>query len=152
MVELAKALPWLTIIGIGEDGIAGLGDAAKLRIAAADLVCGGTRHLELASGLINGERHQWLSPIEKSVDFIQAARGRNVCVLASGDPFHFGMGATLARSIDPADPCAIRIQPCGVSSGLADPAGGADLVAWPSIGPRAATSPAGRPHHRLDLG
>lgn len=50
--------------------------------------------------MITGERHQWLSPIEKSVDFIRAARGRAVCVLASGDPFHFGMGATLTRSID----------------------------------------------------
>lgn len=103
MVELSKSSPWLTIVGIGEDGIAGLGDAAKHRIAAADLVCGGARHLELASELIAGERHQWLSPIEHSVDFVKAARGRNVCVLASGDPFYFGMGATLIRSIDPSE-------------------------------------------------
>jgi precorrin-6Y C5,15-methyltransferase (decarboxylating) len=103
MAELAKSSPWLTIIGIGEDGIAGLGDAAKLRIASADLVCGGERHLELASALIGGEKHRWLSPIEKSVEFIRDARGRNVCVLASGDPFHYGMGATLARNIDPAE-------------------------------------------------
>src|SRR4029077_17317373 len=27
-------------------------------------------------------------------------RGRQVCVLASGDPFHYGIGATLARRID----------------------------------------------------
>ena len=44
-----------------------------------------------------------MSPIERSVEFIKAARGRDVCVLASGDPFHFGMGATLARSIDPSE-------------------------------------------------
>lgn len=100
MPELAKSSPWLTIIGIGEDGISGLGDEAKRRIGAADLVCGGKRHLELAGSLISGEQHSWLSPIETSVDFIKAARGRNVCVLASGDPFYFGMGATLARSFD----------------------------------------------------
>lgn len=103
MAELAGSSPWLTIIGIGEDGIAGLGDEAKRRIAAADLVCGGARHLELAGSIINGEQHRWLSPIEKSVAVIKAARGRDVCVLASGDPFHFGMGATLARSIDAAE-------------------------------------------------
>lgn len=103
MAELSNPSPWLTIIGIGEDGIAGLGDAAKRRIAAAALVCGGARHLELAAELVTGERHRWLSPIERSVDVIKASRGRNVCVLASGDPFHFGMGATLARSIDPLD-------------------------------------------------
>jgi len=103
MAELAKSAPWLTIIGIGEDGISGLGDEAKRRIGAADLVCGGKRHLELAGDLITGERHIWLSPIETSVQVIKAARGRNVCVLASGDPFHFGMGATLVRSIDPGE-------------------------------------------------
>ena len=103
MAELSISSPWLTIIGIGEDGIAGLGDAAKHRIATAELVCGGVRHLQLASDLITGERHQWLSPIERSVDVVKAARGRNVCVLASGDPFYFGMGATLTRSIDPSE-------------------------------------------------
>lgn len=100
MAELSISSPWLTIVGIGEDGIAGLGDAAKRVIATSDLVCGGARHLDLASELISRERHQWLSPIDKSVEFIKAGRGRAVCVLASGDPFLFGMGATLARSID----------------------------------------------------
>lgn len=57
----------------------------------------------MADSLIAGERHVWLSPIERSVAFIVAARGRIVCVLASGDPFFYGMGATLSRSIDPAE-------------------------------------------------
>ena len=111
------------MIGIGEDGIAGLGDEAKRRIAAADLVCGGRRHLELADRLVTGERHQWLSPIERSVEFIKAARGRNVCVLASGDPFYFGMGATLARSMDPAEMFTI---PAPSSFSLA-----ASRMGWP---------------------
>lgn len=139
MAELAKSSPWLTIIGIGEDGIAGLGDAAKHRIATAELVCGGARHLELASDLIAGERHKWLSPIEKSVEFIQSARGRNVCVLASGDPFYFGIGATLARSIDPSE---ILTIPAPSSFSLA-----ASRLGWP-IQETALVSLHGRP---LDL-
>jgi precorrin-6Y C5,15-methyltransferase (decarboxylating) len=139
MAELAKSSPWLTIVGIGEDGIAGLGDAAKRRIASADLVCGGARHLELADTLISGERHQWLSPIEKSVDFIKAARGRTVCVLASGDPFHFGMGATLARSIDPSE---MLTMPTPSAFSLA-----ASRLGWP-IQDTALVSLHGRP---LDL-
>jgi precorrin-6B C5,15-methyltransferase / cobalt-precorrin-6B C5,C15-methyltransferase len=123
MAELAKSSPWLTIIGIGEDGIAGLGDAAKRRIAEADLVCGGARHLELATDLIAGERHQWLSPIETSVEFIRAARGRNVCVLASGDPFYFGIGATLARNIAPSE---MLTMPAPSSFSLA-----ASRLGWP---------------------
>ncbi|MCA1263275.1 precorrin-6A/cobalt-precorrin-6A reductase, partial [Nitratireductor aquimarinus] len=37
------------------------------------------------------------SPFGKALDEIEALRGKKVCVLASGDPFHFGVGATLTR-------------------------------------------------------
>ncbi len=91
--------PWLTIVGIGEDGLAGLGDEAKAAIAAAELVFGGTRHLDLADAAIRGGRHAWLSPFERSVEAVLAARGRPVVVLASGDPFFYGVGVTLSRRI-----------------------------------------------------
>ncbi|MDB5526034.1 MAG: precorrin-6y C5,15-methyltransferase (decarboxylating), CbiE subunit [Rhizobium sp.] len=96
-------LRWLTIVGIGEDGIAGLGDDAKRRIGEAEFVFGGKRHLELAAALIKGRGATWENPIEKSVAAIGALRGQRVTVLASGDPFFFGMGATLSRSIEPAE-------------------------------------------------
>ena len=88
---------WLTIVGIGEDGIAGLGDEAKQAIANAEHVFGGARHLELARALIKGEATQWPSPF--SLEPVVEARGRRACVLASGDPFFFGVGATLARRV-----------------------------------------------------
>jgi precorrin-6Y C5,15-methyltransferase (decarboxylating) len=92
--------PWLTIVGLGEDGLAGLGDEAKRCIASASVVFGGVRHLELAAPVIAGECHQWLSPFERSVEAVIALRGKPVVVLASGDPFFFGVGVTLARQID----------------------------------------------------
>ncbi|WP_295813273.1 precorrin-6y C5,15-methyltransferase (decarboxylating) subunit CbiE, partial [uncultured Nitratireductor sp.] len=67
--------------------------------ADAEFVFGGARHLELAAYEITGEQRQWPSPFDKAVDEIEALRGKNVCVLASGDPFHFGVGATLTRRI-----------------------------------------------------
>lgn len=91
--------PWLTIVGIGEDGLAGLGDAAKAAIAKAEVVFGGARHLELASSAIFGDGRTWLSPFERSVEAVLAVRGRPVVVLASGDPFFFGVGVTLSRAI-----------------------------------------------------
>lgn len=94
---------WLSIVGIGEDGIEGLGDAAKAAIAKADHVFGGTRHLELAAPIIQGSPRPWLSPFSQSIDAIIALRGQQVSVLASGDPFHYGVGATLARRIDASD-------------------------------------------------
>jgi len=90
---------WLTIVGIGEDGLAGLGDAAKGAIEKAALVFGGARHLELADAAIRGERHGWLSPFEWSVEAVLAARGQPVVVLASGDPFFYGVGVTLSRRV-----------------------------------------------------
>lgn len=108
--------PWLTIVGIGEDGLAGLGDEAKTAIGAAELVFGGARHLELADAAIRGERHVWLSPFERSVEAVLSARGRPVVVLASGDPFFYGVGVTLCRRIARAE---MRVFPAPSSFSLA---------------------------------
>nr|WP_254691471.1 precorrin-6y C5,15-methyltransferase (decarboxylating) subunit CbiE [Shinella daejeonensis] len=99
----ASLPPWLAVIGIGEDGLAGLGDAAKAAIAQAAIVFGGARHLELAADAIRGERHVWLSPFERSVEAVLAARGQPVAVLASGDPFFYGVGVTLSRCVPRAE-------------------------------------------------
>ena len=90
---------WLSIVGIGEDGVDGLGESAKSAIVNADYVFGGARHLELASSLLLGEIRPWLTPFSQSIEAILALRGKSVCVLASGDPMHFGVGATLSRQI-----------------------------------------------------
>jgi precorrin-6Y C5,15-methyltransferase (decarboxylating) len=89
---------WLSIIGIGEDGRAGLGAAANALIDRAELIVGGARHLALA-GNTSGAKLPWLSPLEATIPEILARRGTPVVVLASGDPFWFGAGSTLARSI-----------------------------------------------------
>ncbi|KKB80589.1 precorrin-6Y methyltransferase [Devosia limi DSM 17137] len=93
-------MKWLSIVGIGEDGLAGLGERARQAIAGAEIVFGGERHLELAAAAITGESRSWLSPFSRSVEAVVAERNRRVCVLASGDPFHYGVGATLSRHID----------------------------------------------------
>ena len=87
---------WLGLVGIGEDGLEGLTPAARRLIAQADFVVGGKRHLALA-GPLKAETMTWPSPIENALDAIEAHRGRSVCVLASGDPFFFGVGAMLMR-------------------------------------------------------
>ncbi|MER8652207.1 precorrin-6y C5,15-methyltransferase (decarboxylating) subunit CbiE [Mesorhizobium sp. M0586] len=92
---------WLTIIGIGEDGLAGLGDEAKRQIAEAEFVFGGKRHLALVASLIKGEQRPWPVPFDAGMADVLALAGRQVCVLASGDPFFHGVGATLARKVKP---------------------------------------------------
>ena len=90
---------WLAIVGIGEDGAEGLSPAARALIANAKLVIGGKRHLALADGLPSGERMPWPSPIAESIPAILAHRGEPVAVLASGDPYCFGVGAMLSAHV-----------------------------------------------------
>jgi precorrin-6Y C5,15-methyltransferase (decarboxylating) len=90
---------WLSILGIGEDGVEGLSPDARARLARATLVVGGARHLSLASSLITGERLAWPSPMDSAYPTLLARRGEPVVVLASGDPFCHGIGAVLARLV-----------------------------------------------------
>ena len=93
--------PWLSIVGIGEDGVEGLSPIARRLVEEAAVVFGGARHLALAGSIVNGERVVWPSPIDAAFPRIAALRGRPVVVLASGDPFHFGIGKQLAAIIPP---------------------------------------------------
>ena len=88
---------WLTILGIGEDGVDGLSAAAKALLSEATLVVGGARHLALAGALIRGDTLAWPSPMTDALLALVARRPQPTLVLASGDPFWFGIGATIAR-------------------------------------------------------
>ena len=98
--EGAASPRWLSIVGIGEDGVAGLSPSARSLIGAAEIVFGGKRHLALAASLIRGAARPWPSPFDSAAEEVLRHRGRQVCVLASGDPFLYGVGTTLARTID----------------------------------------------------
>ncbi|MBT8154349.1 precorrin-6y C5,15-methyltransferase (decarboxylating) subunit CbiE [Epibacterium ulvae] len=91
--------PWLTLIGLGEDGPAGLSDASRKALAEADVIFGGPRHLDLIEAGAKGRA--W--PIPFSIDPVLAERGRRVVVLASGDPFWHGAGGSLMRAVQPQD-------------------------------------------------
>ncbi|UWQ52838.1 precorrin-6y C5,15-methyltransferase (decarboxylating) subunit CbiE [Leisingera caerulea] len=88
--------PWLTIIGLGENGLEGLGDASRKALAEADVIFGGPRHLELAGAGSKGQ--PW--PVPFSTAPVLDRRGRKVAVLASGDPFWHGAGGSLARHLE----------------------------------------------------
>ena len=91
--------PWLTIIGLGEDGLAGLTDASRDALAQADIVFGGPRHLALAE--VGARGRAW--PVPFDLGAVLAQKGSNVAVLASGDPFWYGAGGSLAATLDPSE-------------------------------------------------
>src|SRR5580704_10676396 len=98
--DSAASPRWLSIVGIGENGVEGLSPVARGLIGSAEIVFGGRRHLGLAAPLVRGATRPWPSPFDGAPDEVLHHRGRQVCVLASGDPFHYGVGSALARRID----------------------------------------------------
>ncbi len=92
--------PWLTLVGIGEDGLDGLSPVARRLVDSAEVLVGGERHLAFIDSH-RAERLAWRSPLTATFDEIAARRGRRVVILASGDPMWFGVGATLAGRFPP---------------------------------------------------
>jgi precorrin-6Y C5,15-methyltransferase (decarboxylating) len=120
--------PWLSIIGLGEDGVDGLGAAARACIAAADVVFGARRHLDLLPPRLEGQcreqhREPWPQPFDVAFERVLELRGTPVCVLASGDPMWFGAGAKLAGRLAPGE---YRVLPAVSSAQLA-----AARLGWP---------------------
>lgn len=90
---------WLSVVGIGEDGLDGLSPRARMLVDAAQTLVGGDRHLAML--LDDGrDRLTWPSPLTDLMPQIAERRGTPVCVLATGDPMFFGIGVTLAKQFD----------------------------------------------------
>jgi len=85
---------WLTVIGVGAEGLASLTPAARALVTHAEVLVGGLRHLEMMPGG-TGERIVIKAPLAEVIAAIANHRGRRVVVLASGDPLHYGIGVNL---------------------------------------------------------
>ncbi|WP_130907311.1 precorrin-6y C5,15-methyltransferase (decarboxylating) subunit CbiE [Pseudomonas sp. Sample_16] len=113
--------PWLTVVGIAEDGFKGLGKNARHALLNAARIIGGQRQLDLLPACVRGQRQLWPSPF--TLEPVLTRRGEPVCVLASGDPMFFGVGASLARHV----PCEEMLTlPAPSSCSLA-----AARMGWP---------------------
>ncbi len=105
--------PWLAIVGLGEDGLPGLAPAARALLDNAEVLIGGTRHLDMVPD-DGRERLTWPSPLGAIVEEIARRRGQRVCVLATGDPMHYGIGVTLAKAV-PMDEMVVIPAPSAFS-------------------------------------
>lgn len=90
---------WLSIIGMGEDGLSGLTDGSRAALAQARHVFGGPRHLALAG--VRERGIAWNVPFD--LNPVLALRGQPVAVLASGDPFWFGAGGRMCQHLQPGE-------------------------------------------------
>ena len=100
-------MTWLTIVGIGADGLDGLGRTAREAIDAAEVLVGGERHLSLVPA--DGRQLlSWRSPLAATIPDLLALRPRAVVVLATGDPLWYGIGRLLLDHVPVAE---VRILP-----------------------------------------
>ena len=92
-----------TLVGILDDGWAGLSDAARQRLATAGLVIGAGRTLALLERHLSGTAS--VRPMDgalgKVPEWIAQAHadGMNTVVLATGDPLCHGMASFLVRKL-----------------------------------------------------
>lgn len=109
--------PTLTVYGIGADGWEGLNSHAQQGILAAEVLLGGVRHLDLVPPVEGQQRLSWPSPLrEKLPELLASVTGKEVVVLASGDPLVSGIGSTL---IDLLGADRVRVVPAVSSVALA---------------------------------
>ncbi len=80
---------WLTIIGMGEDGLAGLSPKARLALDAAQHIVGSGRLLSMI-GQSHAKLHEWPQPFSAVIDRLKPLRGFATVVLATGDPMNYG--------------------------------------------------------------
>jgi precorrin-6Y C5,15-methyltransferase (decarboxylating) len=113
---------WITVVGIGEDGLDGLSPANRALVEKADVLAGGARHLGKAPKTA-AVRIDWRDGLDAGIEAIAGHQGRRVVVLASGDPLNFGIAANLICRFGAA---AVRVIPAAGAFSLA-----AARMGWP---------------------
>jgi precorrin-6Y C5,15-methyltransferase (decarboxylating) len=91
--------PPVTVVGLGDDGPAGLGERAREVVWSAELLAGGRRELEFFL-----DHPAEKLPITNNVEDVTSklaveSAQRRCVVLASGDPCFFGIGPILAERL-----------------------------------------------------
>ncbi|RUR55845.1 precorrin-6y C5,15-methyltransferase (decarboxylating) subunit CbiE [Vreelandella populi] len=105
-MALVNKAPWLTLLGWGESGTAGLTAASREQLEHAEIVFGARRHLRLLPSL-NADIREWPVPFAKGIPALLNERGRQVVMLVSGDPFWFGAGTSLMRHLEASEWTAV---------------------------------------------
>jgi precorrin-6Y C5,15-methyltransferase (decarboxylating) len=98
----------IVVVGIGADGMSGLGAASRAELTRATVIYGSPRQLDLLDDTVTGQRRTWPSPLSSALSGLLDGVDGDVHVVASGDPLLHGIGATLIRRFG-AD--AVRVLP-----------------------------------------
>ena len=113
---------WITVVGIGENGLEGLSPDCVALIQKAEVLVAGERH-HCKVDNSKAEILDWGQGFDRALRELEARRGKRIVVLASGDPLHFGVGSLLVREFGEK---AVVVHPAPGSFSLA-----AARMGWP---------------------
>jgi precorrin-6y C5,15-methyltransferase (decarboxylating) CbiE subunit len=92
-----------SVVGIGPGSLDYLLPAAEQEIKNSDLLVGGSRHLELFSGL-NKKTFVLDGRISEFADFIRSNKEKHkIAVLVSGDPGYYSLLGLVRKNFDPSE-------------------------------------------------
>ena len=131
---------WLTVVGTLPDGI--IAPTAPAHALAAEAVFGAARLLD-AAGIPDRARRPWPRPFSDGIAAVLKRRGTPTTVLASGDPLHHGVAATLLDHLPAAE---ITVHPAPSAFSLA-----AAWMRWPLEHVTCVSLHARTPEHILDF-
>lgn len=88
----------IVVVGIGADGMSGLGADSRRELRSATMIYGSPRQLELLDDTVSAPKRRWPSPMLPALEtLLDDHPGGHIHVVASGDPLLHGIGATLIR-------------------------------------------------------
>ena len=96
--------PQITLIGMGDDGLDSLTPKSRACLAAGDVVFASARllgHIAADPDLAHLERHPWPSPFDVHFKQFFNFEGKQIIILASGDPNWYGIGKKLNENLNP---------------------------------------------------
>ncbi|MCM2293707.1 precorrin-6y C5,15-methyltransferase (decarboxylating) subunit CbiE [Allorhizobium sp. BGMRC 0089] len=116
---------WLTIIGMGDSGLDSLSPQQRRALDQTEVLVVGERLEALAGQSLPQVKRilTWGAGFRPTLEAVLSLKGKPVTVLATGDPMHYGIGATLLRSMKPEE---MRVLPSPSAFSLA-----AARLHWP---------------------
>ncbi len=94
MADPARHQPFLSVIGMGADGLGSLSVKARAALDAADILVSSPRLFALIPD-DGRQRIEWRSPLSATLPDLEACRLQKIAVIATGDPLCYGVGTWL---------------------------------------------------------
>ena len=88
----------IQIVGMGDDGVEGLTEAARTIVRNAEVLVGTIRNLNVV-GATSAEKVATGGDLEELVDQLTQREGKRIVVLATGDPLFYGVARFLCQKM-----------------------------------------------------